>query len=74
MKLFKCLSLFNKKRVTLINEEWVILYENLELKLIPRLGELIYDEKTSTYYSVEKIIHSINSGKNVCIEVKQINK
>lgn len=74
MKLFKCLSFFNKKRVTLINEEWVILYENLELKLIPRLGELIYDEKTSAYYSVEKIIHSINSGKNVCIEVKQINK
>lgn len=54
------------------NNQYQIIKANFKSKLTPRNGEIIYFDSIGPYYSVIKIIHSINIRHTIWIVVKPI--
>ncbi len=55
--------MFKKKySITILDENWVVIKENLKVKYVPRQNELVYlgSEK---YFKIIEVIHYLLGGK-----------
>ena len=55
MRIFKN----NKKSVTLLDEKWNIIDDNVNFINLPRVHELIFIPKENNYYRVVNIVYSM---------------
>tara|TARA_Y100001937_G_C7097248_1_gene320701 strand:- start:776 stop:1033 length:258 start_codon:yes stop_codon:yes gene_type:complete len=55
MKIFKK----NKKSVTLLDEKWNVIDDNVDFNNLPRIHELIFLPKENKYYRVVNIIYNM---------------
>ena len=65
------LSMFNKIRVNIIDEQWNTLKTNFKLKVIPRIHELMYFSDIEKYYRVVNVIHNINDKQNITVVIEE---
>ena len=56
MRIFKR----NKKSVTLLDEKWNVIDNNVKFDNLPRTHELIFIPKENKYYRVVNIIYNMN--------------
>ena len=56
MRMFKK----NKKSVTLLDEKWNVIDDNIKFDNLPRIYELIFIPKENKYYRVVNIIYNMN--------------
>ena len=66
--------MFKKYNVSLMNEKWEMIIENLKVKYIPRTSELIYLDKQEQYYKVMNVIHNITNKHEIFIIVEFFDK
>lgn len=66
--------MFKKYNVSLMNEKWEMIIENLKVKYIPRTSELIYLDKQEQYYKVMNVIHNITNKHEIFIIVEIFDK
>lgn len=64
-------NLFKKYRVTVLNEKWDIIKENIKLDVIPRIHEIIFISDESKYYRVVNVIHNIRKGQEIYIIIEE---
>jgi hypothetical protein len=66
--------MYKKYNVSLMNEKWEMIIENLKVKYIPRISELIYLDKQEQYYKVMNVIHNMTNKHEIFIIVEIFNK
>lgn len=64
--------MFRKYRISCLDKNWNPII-NKRIKVIPRQGELIFVEETSTYYKVINIIYYLNKKRGIFIIVDEFN-
>lgn len=62
---------FKKYSVSVLNENWEVLFPTIKVKFLPRYGELIY--LSNNYYRVVRVIHNINNKQGVFLQVEIVN-
>lgn len=66
--------MFKKYNVSLMNEKWEMIIENLKVKHIPRISEFIYLDKEGQYYKVMNVIHNMTNKHEIFIIVEIFDK
>jgi hypothetical protein len=66
--------MFKKYNVSLMNEKWEMIIENLKVKHIPRTSEFIYLDKQEQYYKVMNVIHNMTNKHEIFIIVEIFDK
>jgi hypothetical protein len=57
--------------VTILNENWHPLINNLKLVTIPKKDDFMYFDTLSKYYKIINVIHQINKKHNILLIVKE---
>lgn len=65
------MGLFNKSRISFLNEKWEVKLENVKLKFIPRTHELIYLKSEGIYYRVVNVIHNVSDSIDIYIIIEE---
>lgn len=65
--------LIKKNKITILLENWEVLYTTIVLSSVPNENDFIFDDKTNSYYKVIKVIFPINKKNNICIVVTKLN-
>jgi hypothetical protein len=66
--------MFKKYNVSLMNEKWEMIIQNLKVKHIPRTSEFIYLDNQEQYYKVINVIHNMTSKHEIFIIVEIFDK
>ena len=66
--------MFRKYNVSLMNEKWEMIIQNLKVKHIPRTFEFIYLDNQEQYYKVINVIHNMTSKHEIFIIVEIFDK
>jgi len=66
--------MFRKYNVSLMNEKWEMIIQNLKVKHIPRTSEFIYLDNQEQYYKVINVIHNMTSKHEIFIIVEIFDK
>ena len=62
---------FKTFNVTILDEKWTIVKDNVKIKFIPRTHELIFLEEDNKSYKVINVIYNIKNGQDVYIVIEQ---
>lgn len=66
--------MFKKYNISLMNEKWEMIIQNLKVKHIPRTSEFIYLDNQEQYYKVINVIHNMTSKHEIFIIVEIFDK
>ena len=66
--------MFRKYNISLMNGKWEMINQNIEVKHIPRVGELIYLNNEEQYYKVINVIHNMTNKHEIFIIVEIFDK
>lgn len=62
-----------KYSITIIDENWVRLVDNTDLRFLPRKDEFIFIESFGKYFKVLNVIHYLTKKQGIFLVVKPIN-
>jgi hypothetical protein len=62
---------FKRHSVSILDEKWNVIKENVKIKHIPRTHELIFLEETNKYYRVVNIIYNFQGGQGIYIIIEE---
>ena len=65
------LNIFRKHKVTLLDEKWNVVQNNLKLQSIPRIHELMFLPKEGKYYRVVNVIYSLYKTIDTFVIIEQ---
>lgn len=57
-----------------MDEKWEMINQNIKVKHIPRVGELIYLNNEEQYYKVINVIHNMTNKHEIFIIVEIFDK
>ncbi len=66
--------MFKKYNISLMNEKWEMIIQNLKVKHIPRTSEFIYLDNQEQYYKVINVIHNMTNKHEIFIIVEIFDK
>ena len=66
--------MFRKYNISLMDEKWEMINQNIKVKHIPRVGELIYLNNEEQYYKVINVIHNMTNKHEIFIIVEIFDK
>lgn len=65
--------MFEKKyTVTILDSKWQVLKRNINLKVVPRLYEMLYFD--GVYFDVINVIHMLNEKQDIFIVIEKSEK
>ena len=68
MKIF---NWFKKKNVTVLDEKWNVVKDNVKITHIPRTHELIFLEEKNRYYRVVNVIFNFTNQQSIYIVIEE---
>jgi hypothetical protein len=66
--------MFRKYNISLMDEKWEMINQNIKVKHIPRVSELIYLNNEEQYYKVINVIHNMTNKHEIFIIVEIFDK
>jgi len=63
-------NFFRKPTITLLDEKWNVVGENIKVKFIPRTHELMYLKNEGKYYRVANVIHNLTNRMDVFVVIE----
>jgi hypothetical protein len=62
---------YKKYNITILNNQWVVIKENVKLKTIPNTGELLLIDDSLKYHKVSKVIHDIKNRHEIFLVIEE---
>jgi hypothetical protein len=67
--------MFNQNfNITILNQDWKVIKQNVKLKCVPGKNELVFLEDLNQYFDIVNVIHRINAKHEILLVVKEFSK